>query len=165
MRFLGSCRQRWPWAASAALAMALGLAMTGVTVAQEQQTGATKTAEEAKAIGTKASPTAAQAQPAGQSRPALTTAQQPTAQNPNLMGPPAPPQAGQPGNYQAVDPRKAAGVPDPTVVLKPGEVPGIQFDTPTYDFGRIKAGPEVSHDFWFTNTGTGPLEILKVRPG
>jgi len=49
--------------------------------------------------------------------------------------------------------------------LKPGEVPAIQFDTPTYDFGRIRAGTDVRHDFWFTNTGTGPLEILAVKPG
>ena len=55
--------------------------------------------------------------------------------------------------------------PKPTVVLKPGEVPKIEFDTPTYDFGRVKAGQTITHDFWFTNTGTGPLEILQVRPG
>ncbi len=61
--------------------------------------------------------------------------------------------------------KKSAGIPEPTVVLKPGEVPAIKFDTPTYDFGRVRAGPDVVHDFWFTNTGTGPLEILKVRPG
>jgi len=40
----------------------------------------------------------------------------------------------------------------------------IEFDTPTYDFGRIKAGIDVSHDFWFTNTGSGPLEIISVKP-
>ncbi len=61
--------------------------------------------------------------------------------------------------------KRSAKVPKPTVVLKPGEVPAIKFDTPVYDFGSIRAGPDVEHDFWFTNTGTGPLEILKVRPG
>lgn len=55
-------------------------------------------------------------------------------------------------------------VPPPTVKLKPGEVPAIQFDTPVYNFGRVRAGQEVRHDFWFTNTGTGPLEILRVKP-
>ena len=55
--------------------------------------------------------------------------------------------------------------PKPTVVLKPGEVPGIKFDNRNYDFGRLRAGQEVLHDFWFTNTGTGPLEITSVRPG
>lgn len=61
--------------------------------------------------------------------------------------------------------KKSAGIPKPTVVLKPGEVPAIKFDTPDYDFGRVRSGPDITHDFWFTNTGTGPLEILKVRPG
>ncbi len=70
-----------------------------------------------------------------------------------------------PGATRATRAKKPAGIPEPTVVLKPGEVPAIKFDTPTYDFGRVRAGPDVVHDFWFTNTGTGPLEILKVRPG
>jgi hypothetical protein len=61
--------------------------------------------------------------------------------------------------------KPASDVPAPTVVLKPGEVPAITFDTQTWDWGRIRSGPDVAHDFWFTNTGTGPLEILKVRPG
>ena len=56
-------------------------------------------------------------------------------------------------------------IPEPTVKLKPGEVPGIKFDMLTYDFGRIRAGGDVVHDFWFTNTGNGPLEILRVKPG
>lgn len=58
----------------------------------------------------------------------------------------------------------AGDIPAPTVTLKPGEVPAIKFDTPIYDFGRIRAGQDVVHDFWFTNTGTGPLELLRVRP-
>ena len=64
-------------------------------------------------------------------------------------------------------PAKASnrGVPQPTIVLKPGEVPAIKFDTPSYEFGRIRSGTDVLHDFWFTNTGTGPLEILRVKPG
>lgn len=60
--------------------------------------------------------------------------------------------------------RGAAGTPTPTVELKPGEVPGIKFDTPVYNFGRVKAGTEIEHDFWFTNTGTGPLEIIRAKP-
>ncbi|MBK8269952.1 MAG: DUF1573 domain-containing protein [Planctomycetes bacterium] len=43
-------------------------------------------------------------------------------------------------------------------------MPGIRFDTPIYDFGKVRAGPDVEHDYWFTNTGTGPLEILRVKP-
>lgn len=60
---------------------------------------------------------------------------------------------------------KKRGIPKPTVVLKPGEMPKIKFDTPVYDFGRIAAGTQIKHEYWFTNTGTGPLEILKVKPG
>ena len=61
--------------------------------------------------------------------------------------------------------RRKQAVPKPTVVLKSGEVPAIKFDTPVYDFGRVRAGKDIRHEFWFTNTGTGPLEILKVKPG
>ncbi len=56
-------------------------------------------------------------------------------------------------------------VPQPTVVLKPGEVPGIAFKEPAYDFGRVRSGTDVTHDFEFTNTGNGPLEILQVKSG
>jgi hypothetical protein len=57
------------------------------------------------------------------------------------------------------------GVPKPTAELKPGEVPAISFAEPVWDFGRTKAGDDLTHDFVFTNTGTGPLEILLARPG
>lgn len=60
--------------------------------------------------------------------------------------------------------KNGGAAPAPTVVLKNGEVPNIRFDTPTYNFGRIRAGEPVRHDFWFTNTGTGPLEITRVKP-
>jgi hypothetical protein len=65
---------------------------------------------------------------------------------------------------QAIKPGQPQ-VPQPTVVLKPGEVPGIAFGEPTYDFGRVRSGTDVKHEFEFTNTGTGPLEILLVKPG
>ena len=66
--------------------------------------------------------------------------------------------------WQAVNPAQSSNVPQPTVVLKPGETPGITFKEPVYDFGRVRAGTDVTHDFEFTNTGTGPLEILLVKP-
>lgn len=59
---------------------------------------------------------------------------------------------------------RAASPPKATVVLKAGELPNIKFDTPNYNFGRVRAGQPIKHDFWFTNTGTGPLEILRVKP-
>lgn len=75
---------------------------------------------------------------------------------------PAAAKAGPTQPAQAVKP--GSDIPKPTVVLKPGEVPGIKFDTTTYDFGRVRSGPDVTHDYWFTNTGNGPLEILRVKP-
>lgn len=75
-----------------------------------------------------------------------------------------PPPAAMQGGSQPVKPNVASDIPAPTVQLKEGEVPGVKFDTPTYEFGRVRSGQEIVHDFWFTNTGTGPLEILKVRP-
>jgi hypothetical protein len=58
----------------------------------------------------------------------------------------------------------APPAPVGTVQLKPGEVPKCEFDTPTYDFGKAKTGKDIEHDFWFHNTGNGPLEILQVKP-
>ena len=52
----------------------------------------------------------------------------------------------------------------PTVVLKPGEVPGIEFVTPVFDFGRVKGGSVVKTEYVFTNPGNGTLEITAVRP-
>ncbi len=77
----------------------------------------------------------------------------------NVMGPPVPRAA------RKSPARSKQNIPEPTVTLRPGEVPKIEFDTPTYNFGRIRAGADVIHDFWFTNNGTGPLEILAVKPG
>jgi hypothetical protein len=93
---------------------------------------------------------------------APTAAGQPATSVP--LGPPeqgAPAKAGLAGGDQ----KPPSDVPAPTVTLKPGEMPTIKFDTQNWDFGKIAAGEEVAHDFWFTTTGTGPLEILKVKPG
>jgi Protein of unknown function (DUF1573) len=62
-------------------------------------------------------------------------------------------------------PRKSAAIPKPTVVLHPGEVPVIKFDSSVFDFGRVRAGTPIKHDFVFTNTGNGTLEILKAKAG
>lgn len=37
--------------------------------------------------------------------------------------------------------------------------PVMNFTDTTHDFGTIKEGPDVSYDFWFTNTGQEPLII------
>lgn len=62
-------------------------------------------------------------------------------------------------------PRRQVAVPIPTVKLKPGEMPAAEFETPVYDFNEARAGTEVKFDYKFKNTGTGPLEILRVKPG
>ena len=62
-------------------------------------------------------------------------------------------------------PKRGPAIPKPTVVLHPGEVPNIKFESPVYDFGRVRAGTLVKHDFVFTNTGNGTLEILKAKAG
>ncbi|MBX3395789.1 MAG: DUF1573 domain-containing protein [Phycisphaerae bacterium] len=110
----------------------------------------------------KNSPTRASTSVVGPSAPAATS---------EFVGPPydqvdsARAVAGQPANPAAIKSGKVVpNVPAPTVQLKPGEVPAIRFDTPTYDFGSTRAGPDIQHEFWFTNTGNGPLEILSVKP-
>ena len=48
----------------------------------------------------------------------------------------------------------------------PGRVgPKIQFDSTTYDFGRVVAGTMVKHDYVFTNVGDATLQITGVTPG
>ncbi len=43
--------------------------------------------------------------------------------------------------------------------------PRIEFDNTIFNFGKVKSGEVVKHDFIFTNTGTATLEILEVKPG
>lgn len=40
----------------------------------------------------------------------------------------------------------------------------IQFDTLFHDFGEVVEGQKVTHRYTFTNAGTNPLIIQKVRP-
>ncbi len=146
------------WLLGTALAGVVLWATSGLAVAQD------KAKPEASTKTTKATQAA--------KAPPVTKAQRPKPTNvparkkgKGFQGPPRPGSRGLKGQ----SPRKAAprgkGIPKPTVVLKPGEVPAIKFDVPVYDFGRVRAGEDVIHDFWFTNTGTGPLEILRVKPG
>jgi hypothetical protein len=43
--------------------------------------------------------------------------------------------------------------------------PRIQFATPVYDFGRVRAGEPVKYTYVFTNTGDRLLVINSVQPG
>jgi hypothetical protein len=40
----------------------------------------------------------------------------------------------------------------------------IQFDTLFHDFGEVVEGQKVTHRYTFTNSGTNPLIIQKVKP-
>ena len=40
----------------------------------------------------------------------------------------------------------------------------IEFDSVTFDFGKVDSGTVIKHDFIFTNTGTATLEIKDVHP-
>lgn len=135
-------RTRWsPTAALAAWSLIVVLAMGGRLTAQEKKEG----------------PAAGPATPAAQAQPTPkpSVPAQPT-------GTKAPGLRNLPQAKPA--PTRTSDIPAPTVTLKPGEVPAIKFDTPVYDFGRVRAGQDITHDFWFTNNGTGPLELLRVRP-
>src|ERR1019366_4684129 len=42
--------------------------------------------------------------------------------------------------------------------------PKIQFETPIYDFGKVRSGEPIKHTFVFTNTGDGLLILNAVQP-
>lgn len=113
------------------------------------------------------------AQPASAQPPAATPpttqpaerAQQPVVGKPGpKLGPPARGHGAPGAPDLGPGSKSAADVPDPTVVLKPGERPVFKLDSSVYDFGRAAVGKEINCDFTFTNAGNGPLELLKVRP-
>lgn len=59
---------------------------------------------------------------------------------------------------------------DGSLVRNPGLneeelLPEISFRSKHHDFGRLQEGEEVSHDFWFVNTGRAPLIITEVQSG
>jgi hypothetical protein len=62
-------------------------------------------------------------------------------------------------------PAPSAPPPAPAVVSTTAAPPKIQFATPVYDFGRVKAGDPVTYSYMFTNIGGQTLEISAVHPG
>ncbi|MEN6486653.1 MAG: DUF1573 domain-containing protein [Syntrophobacteraceae bacterium] len=44
------------------------------------------------------------------------------------------------------------------------EPPKMAIAQPVFDFGEVMEGGEVEHDYIFTNTGKGPLQVTEVRP-
>ena len=54
-----------------------------------------------------------------------------------------------------------------TTTTSAAKIDGAQFkfkDGDTYDFGEIPSGPDVTHDFLFTNVGNQPLTIVDAKP-
>ncbi|MGO8929663.1 MAG: DUF1573 domain-containing protein [Limisphaerales bacterium] len=61
---------------------------------------------------------------------------------------------------------RPASAPSAAAITSTNAVgPKIQFATPFYDFGRVKAGELVKHTFMFTNTGDRLLVLTSVQPG
>jgi len=46
-----------------------------------------------------------------------------------------------------------------------GKVPRLALDERDFDFGRVKEGSHVSHEFTVKNQGNAVLEIEKIQPG
>lgn len=44
-------------------------------------------------------------------------------------------------------------------VLPEGEAPKVQVENPIYEFGKIKQGDKIQHEFTFKNVGKSPLII------
>ena len=59
----------------------------------------------------------------------------------------------------------APAAPAPTAPVTIGALgPKIQFQTPVYDFGKVKSGDPVKYTFIFTNTGDELLILTNVQP-
>ena len=57
---------------------------------------------------------------------------------------------------------EAEAAPAPAAVVNPNAAK-IVFKEETYNFGDIPEGPQVTHEFKFTNTGKEPLILSNVR--
>ena len=61
---------------------------------------------------------------------------------------------------------KVKGAESAPVVSVSDSIPAttLAFEHDTYDFGKIKQGDKVKHEFYFTNTGPHVLVIENVKP-
>ncbi len=66
----------------------------------------------------------------------------------------------------AAEPKISPPPPPPAATAPAPEagVPKIEFGSMAFDFGKVKSGEVVRHDYVFTNIGTATLEISDVRP-
>ncbi|MFQ5424940.1 MAG: hypothetical protein ACE5F9_13300 [Phycisphaerae bacterium] len=157
------CRSRNRFAAAAIVATAV-LAAGPALIAQTKG-GATAT-DKKPAANNKAAATGTQQAGSSAAQKKILQARQKLTNKRPQVGPPVPGATGRRPSTSTRNPKaRGPNIPKPTVTLKPGEVPAIDFDTPEYKFGRVRSGSDIIHDFWFTNTGSGPLEILSVKPG
>jgi len=158
-------RPRWSRQRLAAVAIAAAAVLvTGPALIAQTKGGATKTDKKPVAKD-KATATGSQQSGSSAAQNKILQARQKLSNKRPQVGPPAPGKAGRPSTSTINPKARGPNIPKPTVTLKPGEVPKIDFDTPEYKFGRVRSGSDIIHEFWFTNTGTGPLEILSVKPG
>ena len=65
---------------------------------------------------------------------------------------------------QAPAPASTPPAPAPVPVTIGAVGPKIAFETPVYDFGKVKSGDLVKHTFTFTNTGDELLILTNVQP-
>ena len=54
---------------------------------------------------------------------------------------------------------------DKSPVDKPAGAPKIVFESRAHDFGTVQPNTPLTHSFVFTNQGTAPLLIEKVKAG
>ena len=54
---------------------------------------------------------------------------------------------------------------DQTPSADPSNSPKIVFESLTHDFGTVQPNTPLTHNFIFTNQGTAPLLIEKVKAG
>jgi hypothetical protein len=105
---------------------------------------------------------------------ALLKAEQPATPQPAtpqpVVPPPTPPPihaAPQPGTPQFPPqfppPNALPPAPAPAPAAPPSNAK-IQFETPVYDFGKVKCGDLVKYTYIFTNTGSDVLEVTHVQP-
>jgi hypothetical protein len=66
---------------------------------------------------------------------------------------------------QAADTAGKPAQTKPATQAASPDAPVLQVPEPTYDFGEVFEGVEVSHDFKIKNTGKTELLIEQVRPG
>src|SRR6185369_6722709 len=105
----------------------------------------------------------------GQTPPKQDSAKPTAVQAPPTVQPVKPivPGAGQPVVQPGAHGAMPGATPPPELTkdLPKFTKAGVVFDTPNYNFGRVMAGGNVTHEYWFTNPGKEKLQILAVQPG